>query len=46
MGLVFFNGKMEGNMKAIGLMANNMDKEWLLYQVEKKKKEYGKMEKE
>jgi hypothetical protein len=27
MGLVFFNGKMEGNMKAIGLMANNMDKE-------------------
>lgn len=34
--LVFFVGKMENNIKDIGLMGNNMEKElWLLKKVEK-----------
>lgn len=44
--LAFFNGKMVENMKDVGLMENNMDRERSLYQVEKKKKESGKMERE
>jgi hypothetical protein len=46
MDLEFFNGQMDVNMKDIGKMVNNMEKEYILDLTELREKENGKKEKE
>jgi hypothetical protein len=41
-----FFGQMEELMKVIGKMVNNMEKVSIIQQMDKRKREYGKMEKE
>jgi hypothetical protein len=46
MDLEFSNGQMDVNMKDIGKMVNNMEKEYILDPTELREKENGKKEKE
>lgn len=41
-----FFGQMEDLMKVIGRMVNSMEKALILQQTDKRKREYGKMERE
>ena len=42
--MVYLNGQMEGNIWEIGRMGNSMEEECILRQMDKEKKENGKME--
>jgi hypothetical protein len=44
--MVFSHGQMEGNMKVIGIMENNMDREFITLQKGRQRRVNGKMEKE
>ena len=46
MDLVFIHGKMEDNILDTGKMGNNMEKVLIDSQQDRKRKEFGKMEKE
>lgn len=46
LGMENFSGQMEELMKVIGKMVNNTEKVLILQQMDKQRREYGKMERE